>query len=323
MSGAFPARPGREHEPFDELAVGWALHALEPEDETRFARHLPDCRRCASTVAETTELMAAMATDLPPAEPSDELRTRLRAAVAGTDQVRRPTVRPPADAAPVDPRTVDPASVDPGGADRGTWDHGVSPAPWEAAALRDLLPPDALPGTTAEPPPQPPVDSGRPALRRVLPVALAAAAVATILGLGVWNVTLTQARDRAESAAAAQDAVVETLLEPGRTVTAALSGDGGPPVATVVVRDSQLHVVTETLPRNDDRRTTYVLWGTGRDTPVDLGTFDVERSGLQLHAVGSGGTGLDDFPGYAISLEPGREAPPVPTEIVASGQVTN
>ena len=85
------ATPRRgDHEVFDELAVGWALHALEPEDEALFARHLPDCPRCARTVAETEEVMAAMATDLPPAEPSEDLRARLRAGVERTEQVRRP-----------------------------------------------------------------------------------------------------------------------------------------------------------------------------------------------------------------------------------------
>jgi anti-sigma factor RsiW len=63
-----------DHEVFDELAVGWALHALEPEDEAIFARHLPGCARCAETVAETTEVMAGMASDLPPAAPSETLR---------------------------------------------------------------------------------------------------------------------------------------------------------------------------------------------------------------------------------------------------------
>ena len=57
-----------EHEAFDELAVGWALHALEPEDEAAFTAHLAGCRQCAQTVAETAEVMAALATDLPAAE---------------------------------------------------------------------------------------------------------------------------------------------------------------------------------------------------------------------------------------------------------------
>jgi hypothetical protein len=36
-----------DHQRYDELAVGWALHALEPEDEAAFARHLSGCARCA------------------------------------------------------------------------------------------------------------------------------------------------------------------------------------------------------------------------------------------------------------------------------------
>jgi hypothetical protein len=87
-------RPVDAHRAFDELAVGWALHALEPEDEAVFAVHLRGCACCAETVAQTTEVMAAMATDLPPAAPSEDLRSRLRAAVQDTEQVRVPEARP-------------------------------------------------------------------------------------------------------------------------------------------------------------------------------------------------------------------------------------
>ena len=80
----------QDHVLFDELAVGWALHALEPEDEAIFAAHLGGCSRCARTVAETSEVMAAMAADLPVAEPSDGLRSRLISAVAETEQVPAP-----------------------------------------------------------------------------------------------------------------------------------------------------------------------------------------------------------------------------------------
>ena len=36
----------REHEEWDALAVGWVLSALDPDDEARFADHLPGCDRC-------------------------------------------------------------------------------------------------------------------------------------------------------------------------------------------------------------------------------------------------------------------------------------
>src|SRR5688500_16543040 len=101
-----------DHAALDELAVGWALHALEPEDEALFAVHLPGCARCAATVAETTELMGAMAHDLPVAEPSEGLRSRLRAAVETTEQVPGPAV-PPAPAENVRPRLLEPAPQGP------------------------------------------------------------------------------------------------------------------------------------------------------------------------------------------------------------------
>jgi hypothetical protein len=42
-----------------ELAVGWALHALEPEEEVGFARHLPHCVDCTERV-RSTEAVAAL-----------------------------------------------------------------------------------------------------------------------------------------------------------------------------------------------------------------------------------------------------------------------
>jgi hypothetical protein len=156
----------------------------------------------------------------------------------------------------------------------------------------------------------------------VLPNALVAAAVSAILGLGTWNVVLGDARDEAVERAAEQSQVVESLLEPGTATIAPLSGDGGQ-VATVVARDEQVQVVPQGLPANDRVSQTYVVWGMSGGSPIALGTFDVIRSQNDVRTVGSTTTGLDDFEGYAISLEPGREAPSTPTEVVASGQVTS
>jgi hypothetical protein len=277
------------HEEFDELAVGWALHALEPEDEVAFARHLPDCPRCARTVAETEEVMAALATDLPPAEPSPDLRARLRAAVERTEQVRRP----PAAAAST-PEDAVPSR-------RAPQAHGAP------AAGADVVAPPA-----------------RFAALREHGWALAlAASVAAVVGLGIWNVSLDTARDRAVQAAAEQGAVVRELLQPGAEVLARLD-DRGAPVATVVARGSELQVVTDGLPVNDETAETYVLWGIrGSGAPEAVGTFDVDRSRLDLNDVGSLPTGSDGYDQFAVSLEPGRQPPAQPSEVLASGQVTS
>jgi anti-sigma factor RsiW len=282
-----------DHEAFDELAVGWALHALEPEDETAFARHLPDCPRCARTVAETEEVMASLATDLPPAEPSEELRSRLRAAVERTEQVRRSPVAPPA---PPEERHL------PRG--RHPSDDGDTATVSGASA--------------SAPAPRPRFSSLR---ERGWALALAAA-VAGVVGLGIWNVSLTTARDHAEKTAAEQQAVVEELLQPGAEVVAQLTDASGP-VATVVVRDGDVRVVSQALAVNDSTDETYVLWGLHAGSAEAIGTFDVVRSRLDVNAVGSAPTGSDAFDGYAVSIEPGRLPPATPSKVVASGEVTS
>jgi anti-sigma-K factor RskA len=272
-----------DHEAFDELAVGWALHALEPDDEAAFALHLPDCPRCARTVADTQDVMAALAADLPQAEPSDGLRHRLRAAVEQTEQVRRPPVPPPAR-----PRGAVPAG---GGPPVG--DDVAVPRP-RLAAVRE----------------------------RGWAIALAAA-VAAVVGLGIWNVAIDSDRDRAVAAAAEQSALLEELLQPGSQVVAQLDQDGKH-VATVVARDDAVQVVSQGLAVNDETVQTYVLWGVrGDGAPDALGTFDVVRSRPDLNAVRSSGTRPTGYDQYAVSLEPGRQPPAKPSAVLAIGQVTS
>lgn len=283
---------GTEHEAFDELAVGWALHALEPEDEDAFAVHLAGCDRCTRTVAETHEVMAAMATDLPVAEPSPDLRARLRAAVEATEQ----------DPAPQD--VVAPAPV------------RRAPRPAGPTVVTGVDRPRFFGPRSVRDPEQ------TPAWRRVVPRALVAAGVAAVLGLGAWNVAVTQDRDAARATAATQSDVMDALLAPGRATIAPMEHDGRT-VATVVARDGQAQVVTDGMGVNDTAATTYVLWGMTEGSPVALGTFDVTSPGMDLQTVGSDATGLDDYSAYGISIEPGRQAPSSPTDIVANGQVTS
>ena len=292
MTGPRDPRRG-EHEAFDELAVGWALHALEPEDEELFAAHLPTCPRCRQTVGETADVMGALAGDLPPVAPPERLRERLRAAVEETEQLSRP--------AREDERTP---PVPPSVPDR--------PAP-----VYRFEPPAT--GAHRAPFPVPAVDP-RSSWRRVLPNALVAAAVAAILALGTWNVVLSSAREEARAAAAEQAQLVDALLTPGQATIAPLTADGAT-LATVVAREGQVQVVTQGLRPNDVRDQTYVVWGLSGGTPAPLGTFDVTSPQPALWTVDSAPSGLDVYTGYAVSLEPGRSAPPEPSDIVASGEV--
>ena len=138
-------QPG--HGPFEELAAGYALDALEPADEQRFLRHARECPACAQALADFREVAAALADTAPPAEPSPRLADRiLAAALADLDPGRRPgPLAAAADAA----------------------------APGDAAAeAEDALPPGVVPL--------------RPRARRWLRPVRAAAAVALIAGGGTW-----------------------------------------------------------------------------------------------------------------------------------------
>jgi hypothetical protein len=271
----------QDHVMFDELAVGWALHALEPEDESIFAAHLGGCSRCTRTVAETSEVMAAMAADLPVAEPSDALRSRLISAVAETEQV-------PA------PRRTQPSAA-----------SASFPEPEQVRT------------------PQ-----ARPSFRRLAPAALVAAAVAAIVGLAGWNVVLARSQEDLRSTVAAQSQVMDSLLSPGHPAIAALKdaqdvGGNGKQLATVVAHDRRVDVVARALSVNNSAKSTYVLWGMRGQTPVPLGTFDVVRNALDVRHVEAGQANLDRYSTFGVSLETGRQAPAVPTHMVALGGVNS
>lgn len=269
----------RDHEEFDELAVGWALKALEPDDESRFGKHLLDCSRCSQTVRDAREMTAAMAMAVPMEEPSDALRARILSAAAA--EPRQPGVRPPTQLPRRPPLAV-----------------GVTRPPVRRQhRLR-----------------------GR---ARILARGVAlAAALALVVGLGGWNLDLRSDRTAAQAVAARQAAVLDELNDRGVYNVAPLETSDGEAVGTVVVHDGAAKVMADGLPVNDTERETFVLWGMRRSlSPVALGTFDVLRSELDVRTVSSTSTGLDQYDGYAISIEPGRQAPSSPTDMVATGTV--
>jgi hypothetical protein len=92
--------------PHRELAVGWAMHALEPAEESLVAAHLVDCAECARTVAETEQVGAMLGLALSDvAIPSPELDQRVLD-IANTDTTAPviPLARPTARTANVVPR---------------------------------------------------------------------------------------------------------------------------------------------------------------------------------------------------------------------------
>jgi len=90
-----------EDELMHELVAGYALEALEPEEERAFETHLRGCERCREQLAAFAEPTAALAFAAPPAAPPPALRARILAAARD----ERPNV------VPLRPRWAVPAAV--------------------------------------------------------------------------------------------------------------------------------------------------------------------------------------------------------------------
>jgi hypothetical protein len=153
---------------------------------------------------------------------------------------------------------------------------------------------------------------------RILIAAAAAVAVIAVGGLGVYTAQLQRQRDALAAQAQALAGIVTQLDTPGST-HATLNTDTGQPVAAVLATPTGRTVVTAGLAPNDTSTTTYVVWGVGAGAPRPLAAFDVAAPGPGIHEIGAGNG--SPFAGYAVSLEPGRTMPAVPTTVVASGSV--
>lgn len=65
------------HAAWDELAAGYAVSALEPEEEHAFLDHLKGCDVCRATLESLREVAGELAYAAEPAEPPADLRARI------------------------------------------------------------------------------------------------------------------------------------------------------------------------------------------------------------------------------------------------------
>jgi anti-sigma factor RsiW len=70
--------PPVNHSDYEELAAGFALDALEPDEEQAFQRHLEGCPSCKASVREFDEVTASLALAAPRVEPPASLRAAVR-----------------------------------------------------------------------------------------------------------------------------------------------------------------------------------------------------------------------------------------------------
>ena len=209
------------------------------------------------------------------------------------------------------------------------------PALWEGirAQVETSGTPTAFPPSSRSWAPEPaspaPVDelqqrravrAGRP--RRVAAWTSAAAAVALVAGLGVWNLDLQRDRDE-QGVLSARLAQAVSAIEDGPARTVPLAGPDGRVMAVAMLHADRLSLVVDGLAPNDAAASVYVLWGTAPGMPAEaLATFDVREDRLHVvHdlplPVGARGE-LDQL---LITREAGRAAPAATRETpLASGR---
>ncbi|MEN3267435.1 anti-sigma factor [Pseudonocardia sp.] len=278
--------------PLNEQTVGWALHALEPDEEMAVVQHLPQCPSCQDSARDVEQVMAALGSTAEQVDPPPSLRSALMASVAETPQHPRSQEARPSN----EPEWVPAQS-----------------APRHRAS-------DDAPARGSRPPTSPHRSWLSRRRRKILAASLALVALLIVGGLAVRSGQLEQQRNTEMAQAQNLADLVRELDRPGAR-HALLNTQDGSTVAAVLVADGQRQVFTVGMPPNAANRDTYVLWGVhaGAD-PQPLGTFDVSAADPGRHTVGSGAE-ADGFTAYAISLEPGRTAPASPSSVMAQGQV--
>jgi anti-sigma-K factor RskA len=296
--------PRPDHARFDELAAGYALGALEPEDEWRFRGHASECDRCRQALTDYSAVAAALAEAAPDVRPDPQLRARILTAAASSPQQPDEAAPQPAGRA---------FSAEPGST------VAAGPEPTDPAAAGPDLPGPITAGPgQAEPadtPLAPVTDLRSRARARRLKIATAAAAV-IVAGAGTWG--------GLAAAGGSPPATTAGCVAASQCTQVVLTAAAGHQVVAgrVVVQGRAVWLRPADLPADDAASQIYVLWQlTGKHTPLAVGSFDV-RAGS--HAAIRIGTLAAPYPGtlaFAVSLEHGRTIPASPTRQVALGQV--
>ena len=149
------------------------------------------------------------------------------------------------------------------------------------------------------------VPGARRSRRRLVSV-FAAAALVGLSAVTTWQVT--------------RPAPVSAPIASADRVAALTSTDGNRALATVVVRDGRVDVVTDGLPTTTGT-TAYYVWGVpagDAGVPQVLGTFEVTQDGLHSYPVQLT-RAIGDYPVLAVSQEPAGSTPTTPGDVLARG----
>lgn len=297
------------HEPWDQLAVGQAFDALEPEDEAALFVHLPTCQRCRQLLEETRGVVTELAYAAEPADPPPALWQGIRDAVAASDRpalAAAPSSSPPPQPHPISPtRTARPgAPVVPSAATSGAAARGGASdasGPTRGRRLTDLNVARAARSNRS---------TGRPVWQRWAAAAGAAAALVGAVALGRFVVPVGHGNGAPRELAAVQSCLGTAGCHAVALHPAGTSGTA----AVALVRGNRVRLLVDDIAPNDRARQIYVLWQQDANgTFKAVGTFDVTKEGRQIVDAGRLPDPYTNTAALAITREPGRTAPARPS----------
>ena len=278
-----------------DLAAGFVLGALDPDEMAAVRDHLATCPEAHPEFAELGGTAGYLAESLAPAEPSGALGGRIVAAVAAEAAGAAAADR-------VAPATAAVAATDRplAGAEDGAADTAGGVAPTGAVVS---------------------LDAERVRRRPVLAWAGAIAAVLLIAALGAWNVSLRRDADAAQAYAVAVDRVLAVAAAPGgQAAILAPAVPGGPSGLAGIGPDGSVEIAMRGLAPTTGTQV-YEAWVVGSDgVPVAIGSFTPNGAGYGGLATAS----PTSAPGVTIglTLEPtaGRTTPTPP--MLSSGMTS-
>ena len=252
--------------PLNEQAVGWALHALEPDEEMAVLLHVPHCPSCQAVARDAESVMSHLGVAVEQVDPPPSLRNSLMAAVAETAQDAVPTAAMPTAVIPVTPAVVPPP--------RHRAPEPVAPP---------SRPGRSRPGRSR---------AGRSrgswlSRSRFVTASVAVVAAIAIGGLAVRTTQLEQQSQTLTARAQSIAGFIEQLDRPGTKHAVLASLKTGGAAAAIVVADGKRQVISIGLPSNATDSNTYVLWGLRAGAAAaPLGAFDVTPKDTGVQTVG-------------------------------------
>ena len=264
------------HQQAAELLAVFALDALEGDEHEMIEAHLAECPRCRAELDAHREVAAALGNSVEP------LPEGLWSSIAGA--------LPP---------------------------HGDQEPPPMPTLVRDQTAPRPLP------PPAAPFATPRPARRRasrgrlftVASLAVAAAAVAAVLGVNLVDANNQVAQLQGAIGETAHTAVVAALETQGHKVVNLKSTSGKQLAEFVVLPSGQGYLVSSRLPELSSKET-YQLWGVVNGQTISIGVL-----GRSPHLVTFTLAGSPEESRLGITAEPAGGSILPSQAMLASGTV--